>query len=64
MSATALLATATVLTAASSELGIPVTAKEAVAFAMLERQTWLRKPETLPSATGARRAVGLGQITL
>jgi len=32
-------------------------------FGIPARQTGLRKPENLPSATGASRAVVLGQIT-
>ncbi len=49
--------------AATEEFGMPAEAKEAAAFAMLAWQTWHRLPGNLPSATGARRAVVLGQVT-
>lgn len=45
------------------ELGLPAEAKEAAAFALLAWQTWHRLPGNVPSATGARRAVILGQVT-
>ncbi|MGE5646441.1 MAG: anhydro-N-acetylmuramic acid kinase [Acidobacteriota bacterium] len=47
----------------SSDYGIDVDAKEAVAFALLAFETWRRRPSNLPSATGARRAVVLGKVT-
>ncbi len=47
----------------TDDYGLPAEAKEAVAFAILAHQTWLRRPGTLPSATGARHPVILGQIT-
>ncbi|MDE3187481.1 MAG: anhydro-N-acetylmuramic acid kinase [Acidobacteriota bacterium] len=49
--------------AASEEFGLPSEAKEAAAFALLAWQTWHRLPGNVPAATGARRAVILGQVT-
>jgi anhydro-N-acetylmuramic acid kinase len=43
--------------------GMPAEAKEAAAFALLAWQTWHRLPGNVPSATGAARAVLLGQVT-
>jgi len=48
----------------STEHGVDADAKEAIAFAVLAHRTWRRKPGNLPSATGARRPVILGSITL
>ena len=44
------------------ELGIPVTSREAVAFAILGAYRIRGLPNTLPSATGAKRAVSGGAI--
>jgi anhydro-N-acetylmuramic acid kinase len=49
--------------ASSARYGINPDAKEAIAFAVLAHETWRRRPGNLPSATGARRAVLLGDIT-
>ncbi len=49
--------------ATSEAFGMPAEAKEAAAFALLAWQTWHRLPGNVPSATGARRAVVLGQVT-
>jgi anhydro-N-acetylmuramic acid kinase len=47
----------------SEKFGMPAEAKEAAAFALLAWQTWHRLPGNVPAATGARRAVVLGQIS-
>lgn len=47
----------------SDEFGLPVEAKEAVAFALLAYQTWNRRPSSLPFATGAKRSSVLGKIS-
>jgi anhydro-N-acetylmuramic acid kinase len=48
---------------ASEGFGLPAEAKEATAFALLAWQTFHRLPGNMPSATGAKRSVILGQIT-
>ncbi len=55
------LAPARVLT--SADFGLPVEAKEAVAFALLAYETWHGRPGNLPAATGAHSSVVLGDIT-
>jgi anhydro-N-acetylmuramic acid kinase len=47
----------------SEEFGIPSSAKEAVAFAVLALETWNRRPSNVPSATGAARPAVLGKIS-
>jgi anhydro-N-acetylmuramic acid kinase len=46
----------------SDKYGLPVDAKEAMAFALLADRTLQGLPGNLPSVTGARRAVVLGKI--
>ena len=48
----------------TEEYGVTSEAKEALAFAVLAYQTWRKMPSNLPSATGARKAVVLGKISL
>jgi anhydro-N-acetylmuramic acid kinase len=48
----------------SEDFGMPAAAKEAAAFALLAWMTWHGTPGNVPSATGAKRAVILGQVTL
>jgi len=49
--------------ATSEEFGMPAEAKEAAAFALLAWHSWHRLPGNVTAATGAKRAVVLGQIT-
>lgn len=46
----------------SADFGIDPDGKEAIAFAILAHETWLRRASNLPSATGAGEAVILGKI--
>jgi len=55
-------ATAPVPVRTSDELGIPVTSREAVAFAILGAYRMRGEPNILPGATGATRAVSGGAI--
>ena len=48
---------------ASDEIGLPSEAKEAIAFAILAYETAHNRPGNLAAATGARRAVVLGDMT-
>ena len=47
----------------SSEVGLDVDAKEAVAFAVMAYETAHSRPSNVPKATGAKRAVVLGKLT-
>ena len=47
----------------SDEFGLDVDAKEAIAFAVLAARTMHGLPGNLPTVTGARRSVVLGQIS-
>jgi anhydro-N-acetylmuramic acid kinase len=46
----------------SAEFGLPVDAKEAIAFAVLADRTLHGLPGNIPAVTGARRAVILGSV--
>ena len=60
-SITALLPKVTI--ASSSDFGIDVDAKEAIAFALLAHETYHRRPGNIPSATGARHPAILGKLS-
>lgn len=45
------------------DLGFSSDAKEAMAFALIARETLRRRPGNMPSATGAKKSVPLGSIT-
>ncbi len=47
----------------TDDVGLPIEAKEAAAFALLGWLTWHRLPGNIPAATGATRPVLLGRIS-
>lgn len=47
-----------------ADFGLPDDAKEAVAFALLARETLAGRPSNIPGATGAREPAVLGKIVL
>jgi anhydro-N-acetylmuramic acid kinase len=47
----------------TSEVGLDVDAKEAIAFAVMAYETKHSRPSNVPQATGAKRSVVLGKIT-
>ncbi len=47
----------------TSEVGLDVDAKEAIAFAVMAYETAHARPSNVPFATGAKRAVVLGKLT-
>lgn len=47
----------------STEVGLDVDAKEAIAFAVMAYETAHSRPSNLPAATGARKPVILGKMT-
>lgn len=49
--------------ATARDYGVDPDAKEAIAFALLAYETWHSRPSNVPSATGAKHAVILGDIT-
>lgn len=46
----------------TQQFGVPDDAKEAIAFAILGHETLMGRPSNVPSVTGAKRAVPLGNI--
>ena len=56
-------ATARIEILPSTSFGIPESAKESFAFAILAYETLHQRPSNLPSATGARRPAILGKIS-
>jgi len=47
----------------SDDYGLPIDAKEAIAFAILASERVDRRPANMPSVTGATRCTILGKIT-
>src|SRR5437764_13414039 len=47
----------------TSEVGLDVDAKEAIAFAVMAHETAHARPSNVPFATGAKRSVVLGKLT-